>query len=125
MIRKGWTAYAAALTGTMLAGEALKIAQGASVDFHALAVWIISGVLLASLWGYALRRRIGAQYYWRAACWVVAGTTLLTAIPAVLAGDEARFMLAVSLPLLLPAFYASYRYAYRSPEIWPSQEVVK
>ena len=124
MIRKGWTAYAAALTGIMVAGEALQLAAGASIDLHTLAVWIITGVLLTSLWGYALRRRIGAQYYWRAACWVVAGATLVTAIPAMLAGNEARFMLAVSLPLLLPAFLASYRYAYRSPEIWPRQEVV-
>ena len=71
MIRKAWTAYAAALTGIMLAGEVLKLVQGTPVDFRTLANWIITGVLLTSLWGYALRRRIGAQYYWRAACWVV------------------------------------------------------
>jgi hypothetical protein len=125
MIRKGWTAYAAALTGIMLTGEAQKFAHGTPADLRALAVWIVTGVLLTSLWGYALRRRIGAQYYWRAACWVVAFTTLVTAIPAMLAGDEARYMLVVSLALLLPAFYASYRYAYRSPELWPVQEVSK
>jgi hypothetical protein len=125
MIRKGWTAYAAALTGLMLAGEAQKLADGAPVELRALAVWIVTGVLLTSLWGYALRRRIGAQYYWRPACWVVLFTTLVTAIPAMLAGDEARFMLVVSLLLLLPAFYASYRYAYRSPELWPRQEVAQ
>ena len=124
MIRKGWTAYAVALTGIVLADEVLNLARGAPVGFRALASWILTAVLLTSLWGYALRRRIGAQYYWRAACWVVAGATLVTAIPAMLAGNEARFMLAVSLPLLLPAFLASYRYAYRSPEIWPRQEVV-
>jgi len=124
MIRKGWTAYAAALTGIMVAGEALQLAAGAPVDLHTLAVWIITGVLLTSLWGYALRRRIGAQYYWRAACWVVAGATLVTAAQAALAGDAARYVIVVSLLLVLPAFYASFRYAYRSPEIWPRQEVV-
>jgi hypothetical protein len=123
MIRKGWTAYATALTGLMLAGEALKLAQGVPFDFRALANGFITGVLLVSLWGYALRRRIGAQYYWRAACWVVAGATLLAAGQAALAGDAARYVVVVSLALLLPAFYASYRYAYRSPEIWPPQEV--
>ena len=123
MIRKAWTAYAAVLTGIMLAGEALNLAQGTPVDFRTLANWIITGVLLTSLWGYALRRRIGAQYYWRAACWVVAGATLLAAGQAALAGDAARYVVVVSLLLVLPAYYASYRYAYRSPEIWPPQEV--
>ena len=123
MIRKAWTAYASVLTGIMLAGEALKLAQGTPVDFRTLANWIITGVLLTSLWGYALRRRIGAQYYWRAACWVVAGATLLAAGQAALAGDAARYVVVVSLLLVLPAYYASYRYAYRSPEIWPPQEV--
>jgi hypothetical protein len=123
MIRKGWTVYAAALTGIVLAGEVLNLARGAPVGFRALASWIITAVLLASLWGYALRRRIGAQYYWRAACWVVAGATLVTAGQAALAGDAARYVIGVSLLLVLPAFYASFRYAYRSPEIWPRQEV--
>ena len=123
MIRKGWTAYAAALTGLMVAGEVQKLVQGTPVDFRALANGFITGVLLASLWGYALRRRIGAQYYWRAACWVVAGATLLASGQAALAGDVARYFVVVSLALVLPAFYASYRYAYRSPDIWPPQEV--
>lgn len=124
MIRKAWTAYAAALTGAMLAGEALRLASGAAVDFRAFASWFITGVLLAAVWGYALRRRIGAQYYWRAAFWVVAGATLLSAGQAALAGDAARYVVGVSLLLVLPAYYAAYRYAYRSPEIWPPQEVV-
>ena len=46
-------------TGLMVAGEVQKLAQGTPVDFRALANWVITGVLLASLWGYALRRRIG------------------------------------------------------------------
>lgn len=125
MIRKGWTAYAVALTGLMLAGEALRLSQGIAVDFRALANWFITGVLLASLWGYALRRRIGAQYYWRAACWVVTGATLLAAGQAALAGDVARYFVAVSLALVLPAYYASFRYAYRSPDIWPPQQVAQ
>ena len=26
------------------------------------------------------------------------------------------------LPLVLPAFYAAYRYAYRSPQLWRAEE---
>jgi hypothetical protein len=31
-------------------------------------------------------------------------------------------MVALLLVLLLPAFYASYRYAYRSPAVWRAEE---
>jgi hypothetical protein len=48
----------------------------------------------------------------------------VTAAQAALAGDAARYVIVVSLLLVLPAFYASFRYAYRSPEIWSRQEVV-
>lgn len=122
MIRKGWTAYAAALTAMIVVGEVANLAQGSAVDFRTMANWVVTGALLVATWGDALQRPFGREYYWRGACWVVIGANLVTVIPAVLAGDAARIVVLVLLPLVLPAFYATYRYAYRSPQVWRAKE---
>ena len=122
MIKKAWTGYAAALSAMILVGEVANLTQGGSVDLRTLANWIVTGALLVATWGYALQRRIGREDYWRGACWVVIGANLVTAIPAVLAGADARIMVMLLLPLVLPAFYAAYRYAYRSPQLWRAEE---
>lgn len=121
MIKKAWTAYAALLTAAVVIGEATNLAQGGKLDARTFANWVVTGVLLVATWGYALQRPIGAPYYWRAACWVVLGATLVTIIPAALAGEAALFMVAVLLPLVVPAFIAGFLYAYRSPGIWASR----
>lgn len=118
MVKKAWAAYAAALTAIVLIGEASNLAQGGTLGTRTFANWFVTAVLLLGTWGYALQRRVGARYYWRAACWVVLGATLVTMIPAVLAGGAAAFMVAVLLPLLVPAFIAMFLYAYRSPQVW-------
>jgi hypothetical protein len=118
MIKKGWTAYAAALTAAVVIGEVTNLVQGGTLDVRTFANWIVTGVLLVATWGYALQRRIGAQYYWRAACWVVLLASLATVIPAALAGPAAVIVVAVLLPLVVPAFVASFLYAYRSPQVW-------
>ena len=118
MVKKAWTAYAALLTAAVVLGEVANLAQGGTVDVRTFANWVVTGVLLVATWGYALQRRIGAQYYWRAACWVVLLASLVTVIPAALAGEAALFMVAVLLPLVVPAFVASFLYAYRSPQVW-------
>jgi hypothetical protein len=118
MIKKGWTAYAALLSAAVAIGETSNLAQGGTVDVRTFANWIVTGVLLAATWGYALQRRIGAQYYWRAACWVVLFASLATVIPAALAGGAAVLTVAVLLPLVVPAIVASFLYAYRSPRVW-------
>ena len=118
MIKKAWTAYAALLTAAVVAGEATNLVQGGTLDARTFANWVVTGVLLVATWGYALQRPIGAPYYWRAACWVVLGATLVTIIPAALAGEAAIFMVAVLLPLVVPALVASFLYAYRSPQVW-------
>lgn len=122
MIRKGWTAYAAALTAMIVVGEVANLAQGSAVDFRTMANWVVTAVLLVATWGDALQRPFGREYYWRGACWVVIGANLATVIPAMLAGDAARIVVLVLLPLVLPAFYATYRYAYRSPQVWRAKE---
>ena len=118
MIKKGWTAYAALLTAAVVTGEVANLVQGGTIDARTFANWVVTGVLLLATWGYALQRPIGAPYYWRAACWVVLGASLITIIPAALAGAAAVFMVAVLLPLVVPAFVASFLYAYRSPQVW-------
>ena len=118
MIKKGWTAYAALLTASVVIGEVANLVQGGTIDLRTFANWVVTGVLLLATWGYALQRPIGAPYYWRAACWVVLGATLVTVIPAALAGEAAIFMVAVLLPLVVPAFIASFLYAFRSPQVW-------
>jgi hypothetical protein len=124
MIKKTWTGYAALLTAAIVAGEVANLMHGGALDFRTMANWIVTGVLLVATWGYALQKRIGAQYYWRTACWVVIGATVITTVPAALAGPDAIVMIAVLLVLVLPAFYASYRYAYRSPQLWRAEERV-
>lgn len=118
MIKKVWTAYAALLTAAVLTGEVANLVQGGTLDARTFANWVVTGVLLLATWGYALQRPIGAPYYWRAACWVVLGASLVTVIPAALAGAAALIMVAVLLPLVVPAFVASFLYAYRSPQVW-------
>jgi len=118
MIKKGWTAYAALLTAAVVTGEVANLVQGGTLDVRTFANWFVTGVLLLATWGYALQRRIGAQYYWRGACWVVLIASLVTIVPAVLAGASAMLMVAVLLPLVVPAFVASFLYAYRSPRVW-------
>ena len=122
MIKKGWFAYAAALSAVIVLGEVANLTQGGAVDLRTLANWVVTGVLLLATWGYALQRRIGREDYWRGACWVVIGANLVTAIPAMLAGADARMLVILLLPLVLPAFYAAYRYAYRSPQVWRAEE---
>jgi len=122
MIKKAWTAYAALLTAAVVTGEATNLAQGGTLDVRTFANWVVTGVLLLATWGYALQRAIGAQYYWRGACWVVLGATLVTIIPAALVGGAAVILVAVLLPLLAPAFVASFLYAYRSPQVWRTRE---
>jgi hypothetical protein len=118
MIKKGWTAYAALLTAAVVIGEVANLVQGGTLDVRTFANWVVTGVLLLATWGYALQRPIGAPYYWRAACWIVLGASLVTVIPAALAGPAAVIMVAVLLPLVVPAFIAGFLYAYRSPQVW-------
>lgn len=121
MIRKGWTAYAAALTALIVLGEAANLAQGA-IDIRTPANWVLSAVLLIATWGYALHRPIGARRYWGPAFWVVLIATLAALWPVLMAGPAAIVVAGFLLPLVAPAFYAAYRYAYRSPELWPATE---
>lgn len=118
MIKKAWTAYAALLSAAVVAGEVANLRAGGTVDFRTLANWVVTAVLLLATWGYALQRPFGSQRYWSGASWVVLGASLVTIVPAALAGSTALIMVAVLLPLVVPALLAMFLYAYRSPQVW-------
>ena len=119
--RAGWVAYAAVLTFGVLAGEAANLSRGSEVSALTLANWTLSAALLTALWGFALQRRIGSERYWRAAFWLVLFANSVMLIP-VLLGDRAVALFTAALTLLIvPAYVAAYRYAYRSSDLWTSE----
>lgn len=122
MVKKAWAGYAGLLTLLVVAGEIANLVGGGTIDARTFANWVVTAVLLVATWGYALQRPIGALYYWRAACWVVLAASLVTLVPALLAGEDARLVVALLMPLVVPAFVANFLYAYRSPDLWRGRE---
>jgi hypothetical protein len=117
--RLGWIIYATALTLVVLIGE---VSRSTRPDLVALASWLLTAALLAAVWSYALRRRLGHEGYWRVVFWIVSFATALMLVPVLMSGGElARYTLALTVPIV-PAFVAAYLYAYRSPEIWQAAE---
>jgi hypothetical protein len=116
--RAGWVVYAALLSFAVLAGEAVNLSRGSELSAVTLANWTLSAALLTALWGYALQRRIGSQRYWRVVFWLVLFANAVMLVP-VLLGDRAVALFTAALTLLIvPAYLAAYRYAYRSPRLW-------
>jgi hypothetical protein len=119
--KAGWVVYASLLTFGVLAGEAANLSRGSEVSAVTLANWTLSASLLTGLWGYALQRRIGTERYWRAVFWLVLFANAVMLIP-VLLGDRAVAIFTAALTLLIvPAYLAAYRYAYRSPDLWTNE----
>jgi hypothetical protein len=56
--RLGWIIYATALTLVVLIGE---VSRSTRPDLVALASWLLTAALLAAVWAYALRRRLGHE----------------------------------------------------------------
>ncbi|HXW09124.1 MAG TPA: hypothetical protein VD737_00790, partial [Steroidobacteraceae bacterium] len=76
--RLGWIIYATALTLAVLIGE---VSRGTRPDLVALASWILTAALLAAVWSYALRHRLGHEGYWRVVFWIVSFATALMLVP--------------------------------------------
>jgi hypothetical protein len=117
-LRIGWTIYAALLTVFVLVGEIRNVILGAGIDFVTIADWVLSLVMLTATWGYALQRRFGAVAYWKSAFWIELFATAVMLIPVLLGTLEALVYTAVLLLLVVPAYVASYCYAYRSAPLW-------
>ena len=122
MIRKAWTAYAFVFSVAIVVGEATNLSRGGGIEPRTLAGWVITAVLLVATWGYALGRPFGPRHYWRPAFWVLLFATLVSLVPAVLAGSAAMIVVGLLLPFVVPAFVATWRYAYRSPGLWPRED---
>lgn len=121
VLRKGWTAYATVLTAASIVGEVWNVAHD-RMDARTYANWVLTFILLLATWGYALRYPIGARRYWGPAFWVILAATMITIIPVAIAGIDGMAVVLLSLPFIAPAFYAAFRYAYRSRELWAMEE---
>jgi hypothetical protein len=112
--------YAALLTLGVLVGETLNLRTQAPSTLT-LANWALTLALLAALWAYALQRRIGTPRYWRAVFWIVLFANVLMLVPVLLAGGVVAYVTAALTLLVVPAYLAAYRYAYRSIELWSTE----
>jgi len=116
--RIGWTIYSVLLTAFVLVGEVRNFLAGSGIGAVTIANWILTLALLAATWGYSLQRRIGAPGYWRAVFWIVVFATAVMLVPVALGTLDAIVFTALLLALVVPAYVAAFRYAYRSPSLW-------
>ena len=116
-IRLGWTIYAVALTSGVVVGEVLNLRQGPP-SLVTLGNWLLTLALLTALWAYSLRRPLGTSWYWRAVFWIVLFANVVMLVPVLLVGGAVTWFTAALTVLVVPAYYAAYRYAYRTPELW-------
>jgi hypothetical protein len=120
--KTGWTVYSVLLTVFVLAGEVLNFLAGIGIGAVAIANWILTLALLVATWGYSLQRRIGAPGYWRAVFWIVVFATAVMLVPVALGPRDAMLFTGLLLALVVPAYVAAFRYAYRSPKLWNTTE---
>ena len=118
--KAGWVVYAALLTFAVLAGEAVNVSRSREISGLTLANWVLSATLLTAVWGYALQRRIGNRSYWRAVFWLVLFANVVMLVPVLLNGGAVAAFTGVLTLLIVPAYFAAYRYAYRSENVWGS-----
>jgi hypothetical protein len=120
--RRGWLAYAVALTFGVVAGEAANLTRIGLPDAVAIANWALTAALLAALWGYALGKPLGNERYWRATFWLVLGANALLLVPVMMLGGTIALVTAGLTLAIVPAYVGAWRYAYRSAELWQREE---
>ncbi len=118
MKRRVWLAYAAVVSAITVTGEVGAVLRSGEIGVRTFADWFVVTVLLIGTWCYALGRPLATERYWRLAFWLVLFATVVSSIPALLSGPEARLLVAVSALLIAPAFVAMYRYGHRSQALW-------
>lgn len=114
----GWLAYAATLTFAVVAGEAVNLSRMGWPTAVTLANWALTVALLTALWSYALQRPLGSERYWRAVFWVVAFANAVMLVPVLMSGGMVALVTGALTVLIVPAYVAAYRYAYRSHQLW-------
>jgi hypothetical protein len=118
--RKGWVVYTGVLTFCIVFGELSSLARGAPFTGFTLVNWVVTLVLLLAAWGYALQRAIANERYWRTAFTILLLVNGLMLLKVALASTFALTVVLALMLLLLPAYFAAYRYAFRSPQLWRS-----
>jgi hypothetical protein len=117
--RIAWLMYAGLLTLGVILGEAANLSNQAP-SLVTLANWALTLALLTALWAYALRRPLGTPKYWRTVFWIVLFANTAVLVPVLAAGGPVALLAGGLTLVVVPAYYAAYRYAYRSPELWRS-----
>jgi hypothetical protein len=120
--KPAWIAYALLLTLAVIAGETLNIWRGGPPDLVTYANWLLSLALLVALWCYALQRALGTATYWRAVFWIVLFANLVMLVPVLLGGGVIALATAGLSLLVVPAYVAMWRYAYRSADLWSEDD---
>jgi len=120
--RTGWLLYAVLLTAFVILGELSNARAGRAVTAIAVSNWILTAALLTATWCYALQKPFGAARYWRTTFWIVLFATAVMLVPVILGDPEVIVFTALLLALVVPAYLAAFRYAYRSPQLWRTDE---
>lgn len=118
---KAWVVYLAVLTTATVIGELSNLARGESFTLLLFANWMVTLVLLIGSWGYALQRPIATPVYWRRAFAIVAFASLLMVVRVSTSSPAALERVLALMAFVVPAYYAAWRYAFRSPELWAPQ----
>lgn len=117
---RAWLLYATLLTAAVVIGEVSNLFRGEPFTLLKLADWIVTVALLTATWGYAMQRSIGSEPYWRKVFWLLMVASGLMLLRVMLASAIAFVIALVFAAFVVPAYVATYLYAYRSPQLWRS-----
>lgn len=118
---RAWLLYAALLTAAVLVGEVSNFVRGEPFAWLTVVNWVVTLALLAATWGYAMQRPIGNEPYWRRVFWILVVVTILMLLRVAIASAAAFGDVLGFMALLVPAYVAAFRYAFRSPHIWQNE----
>jgi hypothetical protein len=118
LARKAWVVYAGVLTAAIVLGELRHLGGGEPFSLALFANWMVTLVLLVATWGYVLQRPIATPTYWRTAFWIVAFASVLMLVRVGLRSSAALDRVLTLMAFVLPAWYAAWRYSFRSRHLW-------
>jgi hypothetical protein len=116
--KKAWVVYAGLLTVAVLIGELSNFLRGEPLSWLTVANWVVTLALLTATWGYALQRPIGNARYWRRTFWILLAVSALMLLRVALVSATALVIVLGFMAVLVPAYVAAYRYAFRSSHLW-------
>ena len=116
--KKAWLVYAGLLTVAVLIGELSNFLRGEPLSWLTVANWVVTLALLTATWGYALQRPIGNARYWRRTFWILLAVSALMLLRVALVSATALVIVLGFMAVLVPAYLAAYRYAFRSSHLW-------